>query len=299
MANGTVGFIGLGFMGEGMATNLLTKGNPLLVMANRRREAVERLLAKGASEVKTPAEMARGAEVIFLCVTGSADVETVIEGPDGILAGAREGLVVIDCSTSEPTTTLRLAERLEAVGAHFVDAPLGGTPAGAAAGKLQALVGASDAVFAQVEPLIACWAATIVHVGPVGAGHKMKLINNFLSLGYAALYSEALAIGQKVGVSPDTFHSVISKGRMHCGFYDTFMNYVIDGNENSHPFTIANAYKDLRYLASMADSARAVNTLGEAVKNNFAAMAASGQAEKFVPMMSDFIAAQNGTKLKN
>ncbi|ODT11612.1 MAG: 3-hydroxyisobutyrate dehydrogenase [Kaistia sp. SCN 65-12] len=299
MANRTVGFIGLGFMGEGMATNLLTKGNPLLVMANRRREAVERLLAKGANEVKTPAEMAQGAEVIFLCVTGSADVENVIEGPDGILAGARKGLVVIDCSTSEPTTTLRLAERLESVGAHFVDAPLGGTPAGAAAGTLQALVGASDDVFASVQPLIACWAATIVHVGPVGAGHKMKLINNFLSLGYAALYSEALAIGQKVGITPDTFHSVISKGRMHCGFYDTFMNYVIDGNENAHPFTISNAYKDLRYLASMADSARAVNTLGEAVKNNFAAMAASGQAEKFVPMMSDYIAAQNGTKLKN
>ncbi len=299
MANRTVGFIGLGFMGEGMATNLVTKGNALLVMANRRREAVERLIAKGATEVKTPAEMAQSAEVIFLCVTGSADVEAVIEGPEGILAGARPGLVVIDCSTSEPTTTLRLAERLDLVGAHFVDAPLGGTPAGAMAGKLQALVGASDEVFASIEPLIACWAATIVHVGPVGAGHKMKLINNFLSLGYAALYSEALAIGQKVGISPDTFHSVISKGRMHCGFYDTFMNYVIDGNENAHPFTISNAYKDLRYLAAMADDARAVNTLGEAVKNNFAAMAASGQAEKFVPMMSDYIAAQNGTKLKN
>ncbi|BCP55068.1 3-hydroxyisobutyrate dehydrogenase [Kaistia sp. 32K] len=299
MANRTVGFIGLGFMGEGMATNLLTKGNPLLVMANRRREAVERLVALGASEVKTPAEMARGADVIFLCVTGSSDVENVIEGADGILAGARKGLVVVDCSTAEPTSTTRLAGRLEAIGAHFVDAPLGGTPANAAAGTLQALVGASDEVFASIEPLIACWAATIVHVGPVGAGHKMKLLNNFLSLGYAALYSEALAVGQKVGITPDTFHSVISKGRMRCGFYDTFMNYVIDRNENAHPFTISNAYKDLRYLASMADDARAVNTLGEAVKNNFAAMAASGQAEKFVPMIADFIAAQNGTKLKD
>ncbi|HEV7286190.1 MAG TPA: NAD(P)-binding domain-containing protein, partial [Kaistia sp.] len=79
MSNRTVGFIGLGFMGEGMATNLLTKGNPLLVMANRRREAVERLLALGAHEVATPADMARGADVIFLCVTGSRDVEQVIE----------------------------------------------------------------------------------------------------------------------------------------------------------------------------------------------------------------------------
>lgn len=299
MSNRTVGFIGLGFMGEGMATNLLTKGNPLLVMANRRREAVERLIAKGASEVQTPAEMARGADVIFLCVTGSRDVEQVIEGKDGILAGARKGLIVIDCSTAEPTSTLRLSGRMEAAGVTLVDAPLGGTPAGAAAGTLQALVGASDEVFASVKPLIACWAATIVHVGPVGAGHKMKLINNFLSLGYAALYSEALAIGQKAGITPDTFHSVISKGRMQCGFYDTFMNYVIDRNENAHPFTISNAYKDLRYLASMADSVGAVNTLGDAVKNNFAAMVASGQGESFVPMLSDFIAAQNGTKLKD
>ena len=92
---------------------------------------------------------------------------------------------------------------------------------------------------------------------------------------------------------------MISKGRMRCGFYDTFMNYVIDRNENAHPFTISNAYKDLRYLALMADSVGAVNSLGETVKNNFAAMAAAGQAEKFVPMISDFIAAQNGTKLKD
>ena len=298
MSNRTVGFIGLGFMGEGMATNLLTKGNPLLVMANRRREAVERLLALGAHEVATPADMARGADVIFLCVTGSRDVEQVIEGKDGILAGARKGLIVIDCSTAEPTSTLRLSGRMEAQGVTLVDAPLGGTPAGAAAGKLQALVGASDEDFARAEPLIACWAATIAHVGPVGAGHKMKLINNFLSLGYASLYSEALALGAKVGISAETFHSVISKGRMRCGFYDTFMTYVIERDENAHQFTIANAYKDLRYLTAMADNAGTVNPLSSAVKNQFAAMASAGQAEKFVPMLSDFVAEANGVNPK-
>jgi 3-hydroxyisobutyrate dehydrogenase-like beta-hydroxyacid dehydrogenase len=297
MANRIIGFIGLGYMGEGMATNLLAKGNPLVVMANRKRDAVERLLAKGATEVANAAEMARICDVIFLCVTGSPEVEALIEGADGILAGARPGLVVIDCSTAEPTSTERLAARLQSAGCRMVDAPLGGTPAGAAAGTLQALVGADPETFVSVQPLIACWAATIAHVGPVGAGHKMKLINNFLSLGYASLYSEALALGQKVGITPEVFHSVIGQGRMRCGFYDTFMTWVMTRDENAHRFTIANAYKDLRYLGGMADAAGAVNPMGAAIKNQFAAFAAAGGAERYVPMLSDFVAAQNGTKL--
>jgi hypothetical protein len=296
MATKRVGFIGLGYMGEGMATNLLVKGNALTVMANRRRGAVDRLVALGANEVGTAEEMARECDVIFLCVTGSPEVEALIEGTGGILAGARPGLVVIDTSTAEPTSTVRLAAKLESAGVHLVDAPLGGTPAGAAAGTLQALVGADPAVFERVKPLIACWAATIVHVGPVGAGHKMKLINNFLSLGYAALYSEALALGDKVGISAETFHSVIGQGRMRCGFYDTFMTYVITRDENAHRFTISNAYKDLRYLGAMADAAGVVDPLGSAVKNQFAAMAAAGEAERYVPMLADFVAKQNGVK---
>ncbi len=296
MTGKTVGFIGLGYMGEGMAANLLAKGNTLLVTANRRREAVDRLVAAGAVEVASAAEMAERADAIFLCVTGSPEVEAVIEGKGGILEGARPGLLVIDTSTAEPDSTLRLSAVLAAKGASLVDAPLGGTPAGARAGTLQALVGASDVDFVRAEPLIACWAATIAHVGPVGAGHKMKLINNFLSLGYASLYSEALALGAKVGISAETFHSVIGQGRMRCGFYDTFMTYVITRDENAHQFTISNATKDLRYLAAMADTAGIVNPLGSAVKNQFAAMAAAGQAEKYVPMLSDFVAEANGVK---
>ncbi|MCX5496870.1 NAD(P)-dependent oxidoreductase [Kaistia dalseonensis] len=297
MSDRKVGFIGLGYMGEGMAANILAKHGQLTVMANRRRDAVDRLVAGGANEVSTPAEMAKGCDVIFLCVTGSPEVEAVIEGPNGILAGASDGLIVIDCSTAEPTSTVALAARLAAVGARLVDAPLGGTPAGAAAGTLQALVGTDADTFAEVQPLIACWAATIVHVGAVGAGHKMKLINNFISLGYASLYSEALALGQKVGITPEVFHSVIGQGRMRCGFYDTFMTWVMTRDENAHRFTIANAYKDLRYLGAMADNAAVVNVMGSAVKNQFAAFAAAGGAESYVPMLSDFVATQNGTKL--
>jgi len=294
----TVGFIGLGFMGEGMAENLLAKGNALVVMANRKRDAVDRLVAAGASEVKTPAEMAARCDAIFLCVTGSPEVEALVEGENGILAGAKTGLMVIDCTTARPDSTQRLARRLADRGVAMIDAPLGGTPAGAKAGTLQALVGASDADFTRAEPLIACWAATIAHVGPVGAGHTMKLINNFLSLGYASLYSEALALGAKVGIDAATFHSVIGQGRMRCGFYDTFMTYVLTRDENAHRFTVANASKDLRYLAAMADSVGFVNTLGATVKNTFASFEAADGAEKFIPMLSDFIAEANGIRRK-
>ena len=127
-AKTTVGFIGLGYMGEGMAANLLAKGNALIVMANRKRDAVERLVADGASEVKSAAEMASRCDAIFLCVTGSPEVEAIIEGPDGILAGGKPGLMVIDCSTAEPDSTLRLAEVLAKKGMSLVDAPLGRSP---------------------------------------------------------------------------------------------------------------------------------------------------------------------------
>ena len=103
------------------------------------------------------------------------------------------------------------------------------------------MVGASDAVFARLKPVLETWAGKVVHIGATGDGHRMKLLNNFLSLGYAALYSEALALSQKVGISPERFDSVIRGGRMDCGFYQTFMRWTLEGDRDAHKFTIANA----------------------------------------------------------
>jgi 3-hydroxyisobutyrate dehydrogenase-like beta-hydroxyacid dehydrogenase len=183
----SIGFIGVGLMGQGMARNLVDKGFPLTVMGHRNRKPVEELVAAGAREAKTPRELAQNATIIFLCVTGSAQVEAVVNGPDGIVAGARPGTVVIDCSTSDPTVTVRIAQELEAKGLHLADAPLGGTPAQAAQGQLSSMVGATPEVFARIRPAIEAWAQKVTHLGPVGDGHKMKLLNNFLSMGYAAI----------------------------------------------------------------------------------------------------------------
>ncbi len=291
-----IGFIGLGNMGEGMAANLVRKGWPLTVMAHRRREAVERLVADGAQEVATARELAEKVDIVVLCVTGSPQVEAAINGPDG-LAAAGKPLMIIDCSTSDPAVTVRLATALKPHGITLVDAPLGRTPKEAAEGTLDVMIGGSEEDLARARPVVGAFAGRVIHTGPVGTGHTMKLLNNFLSMGYAALYSEALALGQKAGLTPKVFDSVIRNGRMDCGFYQTFSDYVVNRNEFAHRFTLSNGLKDMTYLASFALSVGLVNPVGSAVRNSFATAVAAGNGEKFVPMLSDFVARQNGVDL--
>ncbi len=293
-ANLTVGFIGVGLMGHGMAKNIVTKGYPLVVLGHKNREPVERLLSLGAREVKTARELALACDIVHLCVTGSPQVEGLLRGADGVMASSKAGLIVIDCSTSNPVSTLALGEELQAKGMTLVDAPLSRTPKEAEEGTLDTMVGADPATFARIEPVLRCWAGNVVHLGPLGLGHKMKLINNFIAMGYAALFAEGLAIARKAGLTVEQFHSVIGSGRMRSGFYDTFMKWSLEADPNAHKFTISNAHKDMRYLASMANEVGAVNPLQSQVKNTFAAMEAAGQGERFVPMLADFVAASNG-----
>jgi len=293
MTKPTIGFIGVGLMGHGMAKNLVTKGHPLVVLGHRNRDPVEHLLSLGATEAKTPRELAALCDIVHLCVTGSPQVEANLRGPDGVIASGRRGLIVIDCSTSNPVSTLALGEELKEAGMTLVDAPLSRTPKEAEEGTLDTMVGCDDETFKTIEPVLRCWAGNVVHLGPLGLGHKMKLVNNFVAMGYAALYAEALAIARKAGLSVAQFHSVVGSGRMRCGFYDTFMPYSL-GQPNAHAFTISNAHKDMRYLAAMANEVGAVNNIQTLVKNSFAAMDAAGQGQRFVPMLAEFVAKQNG-----
>ena len=291
----TIGFIGVGLMGHGIAKNLLAAGYPVYVLAHRNRAPVEDLLSKGAKEVKTLADMARNTTVIHICAPGSPEVEAVVAE---LLPHLRPDTVVIDCSTSDPNSTARLAARLAEQGCHMADAPLGGTPVQAESGELSTMIGATEDIYARITPVVETWARSIVHMGDNGAGHKMKLLNNFLSLGYAAMYSEALALAEKVGITTAQFDSVIRGSRMDCGFYQTFMGYAVEGNREAHKFTLKNALKDTSYLANMADGVNLANPIGGAVKNSFAlAFAAGGDGpEDYVPHLVDYVMAQNGVK---
>ena len=178
----TIGFVGVGLMGHGMAKNIVSKGYELVILGHRKREPVEHLKSLGAREAATPRELAAQCEIVHLCVTGSPQVEATMRGEQGLLAGARPGTVIIDCSTSNPVSTLALAEEAKARGVHFVDPPLSRTPKEAEAGTLDTMVGAPPEVFARIETVLRCWAGNVVHLGPVGLGHKMKLVNNFIAM---------------------------------------------------------------------------------------------------------------------
>jgi 3-hydroxyisobutyrate dehydrogenase-like beta-hydroxyacid dehydrogenase len=291
-----IGFIGVGLMGHGMAKSLLEKGFSLTIMGNRNRTPVDSLVTKGAKEVKTPAEVAEASDIVFLCVTDSNVVEQVIRGPNGLWSGAKKGLIIVDCSTANPVSTKELAVELATSGITLCDAPLNGTPTQAELGQLSAMIGADVATMARIRPSVEAWASRVVHLGPVGTGHQMKLLNNFVAMGYASIYSEALALARKSGISPQTFDSVLRGSRMDCGFYQTFFSYVLDGNRNAHLFTLNNALKDTRYLEAMADSVNLANPVGNAVKNSFAIAVAQGKGEEYVPMLSDVITTLNGVK---
>ncbi len=288
-----VGFVGVGYMGHGMAHNILTKGYPLTVLAHRKREAVEELLAKGATEAPSPAALAESVDVIVLCLTASPQVEEVVQG---MLPGLRPRSVVVDCSTADPVSTMRLGTMLHDRKVGLVDAPLGRTPKDAWAGNLDVMVGAVNSDFDRVLPILKTFAGRVVRVGGPGDGHRMKLLNNFLSLGYGALYAEALALSRKVGISVEQFDSVIRGGRMDCGFYQTFMGYALQGNREAHLFTLANAYKDLRYLESMANAAEVPTPMASAAKNSYAMAVGTGGggAEDYVPHLVDFVARAGG-----
>lgn len=294
MTKPTIGFIGVGYMGHGMAKNIVEAGYPLVTLAHRKRDAVDDLIQRGATEAKSPKEIAEQSDIIHLCVTGSPQVEANIRGETGLLAGLRKDAVIIDCSTSDPVSTLTLKDEIEAAGGHLADAPLARTPKEAWEGTLDTMVGASPEVFERIKPVLDTWAGVVVHLGEVGLGHKMKLLNNFLAMGYGALYAEALAIARLSGLTPEQFDSVIRPGRLSNGFYETFMKWTLEGDENAHKFAISNGHKDMAYLTNLCTALGAVNPVQAAVRNSYAAMDAAGEGDRFVPMLADFIARQNG-----
>jgi 3-hydroxyisobutyrate dehydrogenase-like beta-hydroxyacid dehydrogenase len=288
-----IGFVGLGLMGHGMAKNIVEKGWPLTVLGHRRREAVEDLKARGAAEASSPRELAERCDVVVICVTGSPEVEAVVEGADGLAAAGRP-LLVIDCSTSAPAVTTRLAASLAQKNITLIDAPLSRTPKDAWEGSLDVMVGGDAEAVKRARPVLEAFAGRIIPTGPVGTGHTMKLLNNFVSMGYAALYAEALMIGAKAGLTAKVFDAVIRDGRMDCPFYRTFFQYVLERDRDAHRFTIANAAKDVTYLAGLAEALGVANPVGAAVRNCFALAVGAGHGQDYVPMLSDLVAQWNG-----
>ena len=263
-----VGFVGTGLMGRGMAKNIIAAGYPLAVVAHRSRAPVEELVRRGATELPSYRQLAADSDLVLICVTGTPEVESIVLGPDGLLVGANEGLIVVDCSTSEPASSARIAAALAGRGASFVDAPLARTPAEAETGRLNTMVGASRADFARVQPVLAACCENIVHMGPAGAGHKAKLVYNLITMGYAALISEALCACAATGVDLRRFAELVSAGGANSGIFQLIVPKAIEhGDCSGLNFSLANAEKDLRYYNRMVDAIPLSGILGRAVQH--------------------------------
>ena len=294
-----IGFVGIGLMGHGIAKNLVTKGFPLSVRVNRNRKPLEDLLAAGAKEVKTNADVARDAEIVFLCVTGAPQVEEIINGKEGIAAVARKGLVIVDTSTSEPATTAKMREELAEKGVRFVDAPLARTPVEAEQGRLNIMVGADDATFAELKPVLAAFCENIIHAGPAGHGIVLKLINNFIAQAIATATAEALAAAAKSGLSIKKLHELISAGAVNSGIFQMMVGKMLEGNGDltGLKFTLVNAMKDMRYYTHFAESLPVSAIVGEAVHQSLVNANLMGFGDKYVASLIEAQEKLNGVKI--
>jgi 3-hydroxyisobutyrate dehydrogenase-like beta-hydroxyacid dehydrogenase len=281
----TLGFIGAsGLMGHGMAKHLLARGHALQLTVHHRRDRVADLLAAGAIEAATPAAMAAACEVVFVCVTGSPQVEAVVAAPGGLLDGARAGLVIVDCSTSEPESTGRLRALAQARGVTFVDAPLARTPVEAEAGRLNVMVGADADVFARLEPLIRCFAENVFHVGGPGTGHVVKLLNNFIAQAICTATAEAFAVGQRAGIDLRQLVGLVSVGAVNSGLFQA-MAKTLNGEMDGLKFALDNARKDIRYYTHLAEGLAVPTVVGEAVHQSLTLASALGHGHKYVPSL--------------
>ncbi len=288
-----VGFIGVGLMGHGMAKNVLLKGYPLSVMAHRNREPVDDLVGRGASEISSPAEMARACDVVFLCLSTSAVVEQVVTGADGLIEGVREGMVLVDTGTSDPSSTERLAALLGEKGVAMLDAPLGRTPIQAEEGLLNMMVGGDAAVFARIRPIFETMAENIFHVGPLGSGHKLKLINNVVAMTLAAIVSEAASTAARVGVDLEKMRDVMSAGPLNSGMFNFVMKMAIEGDPSSLQFTLSNARKDVGYFTAMAEANGIPTYIAPATKQALSLAVADGRGSDLVPQLYEYFKSKN------
>lgn len=292
----SVGFIGLGFMGHGMAHHILTKGFPLTVMAHKKRAAVDDLVGKGAVEVEELSALAASVDVIVLVVSGQEQVDDLVRRENGIGANARAGTLVIDCTTSRPDTLLALQADFPEL--RFLDCPMGRSPKEAWEGKLSVMVGGATEELTRARPVIEAFADTVQYVGKLGAGHSLKLVNNMVSLGYAALYAEALTMTEKSGIPLSAFDALISSSRMDCAFFQTFMGWVRNGDATSHKFALSVADHALTDVREHAQAEGLSLPVLNAVGQIYAEAVEEGAASANLPELPRVTAAHHGVSLK-
>ena len=251
-----IAFIGIGAMGEPMATNLLRKGFEVTVVKHRRPGPCARLQALGAKVATTPAQAAEGCNIAVLSLPTSREVQEVVAGPDGLLAAAAPGTVIVDCSTSNPESTRRLHQQLAGRGVGLVDAPLTRGVAGARQGTLAFFLGGDEKHIDQVMPALKAMGDTFIRFGPVGHAHTAKVVSNVLSYATVALVNEALMLGAKLGVDLETLHEALTQGAPSKAL-EAFGPRIMAGEYEPPRVNVDHACEDMVLAQELAASASA------------------------------------------
>lgn len=297
MGKPRIGYIGVGLMGHGAAKNIVERGYPLTIMGHRNRSPVEDLVKRGAQEADSGAAVARASEILFLCLPSSVEVEATVYGSGGVLEGAHGGLIVVDSTTADPSSTRRIATDLNRKGARMLDAPLGRSPKEAEEGRLSTYVGGEPETVKLARPVMEAYADTIVEVGALGMGHTMKLINNFISIGNCAVIAEATATAAKVGVDLRKLCEVIQAGGANSRMFQMVMPWLLEGDDSHLKGPLRIAGKDMRFYTRLAEQAPAAAFIAQAVNQTLHLCNVRGHGDRFLPVLPGLLAELNGARI--
>ncbi len=288
MSKPSIGFIGLGLMGGAMVANLQDRGYPLTVLGNRDRTELDKAVARGATEAASAKAVAESSDVIMLCVGTSVQVEGRMRGDDGVIAGLSAGKVVVDFGTSLPASTKALGEEVAAAGASYLDAPIGRTPQQARDGLINLMCAGDKAAFDRIEPVLKDIGENVFHLGALGNGHTIKLLNNFFGQTVATALGEAFVVADKAGVDRRQMYEVMAAGPLGSVFMTLMAAYALDGDPTKLAFAIKNAAKDVGYYDQMCSDLGAPSLMAAAPLTALRDAEAQGMGESMVPELVDY-----------
>ena len=260
-----IGLIGCGLMGHGIAKNLLKAAQELTIFDHPGNQPCDDLIEAGAVMSGEMADVVADKDAVFLVLPGSPEVEAVVTASDGFLSLISPGTLVIDATTAQPEETLVIAGLIQGKGARYVDAPMTRTPKEAEEGRLNVLIGGSKEDIDHATPYIDAYAENVYHGGPVSAGHRLKLLHNFVSIGQAVVIAEAVATAAKGGVDLNVLSEVLDTGGAGGVALNRLRPFIEDGISSAFRFAVKNASKDLDYYTDMASSLDAQSNTAKAV----------------------------------
>lgn len=288
MTKPKIGFLGLGLMGGAMVECLQKKGYAVTVLGNRDRTRLEQAIARGAVEASSAKEVAEKSDIVMFCMGTSDHVEARVYGENGVLSGISAGKIVIDFGTSLPSSTKKIAADMAEKGASYLDAPLGRTPAHAVDGLLNIMCAGSEEAYARALPVLQDLGENVFHLGESGAGHTVKLMNNFFGMTVACAMSEAFAMADRAGIDRESFYNVVSAGPLHSGMMDFVKGYAVDSDPAQLEFSIANATKDIGYYRQMATDLGANSTMSACAFNVLESARDDGRGDQMVSQVVDW-----------